>query len=297
MQVQDGIARSHNWISLALLPPYVVRHLVILALVLAAYLLSFPATAVTAAIAVAIAFALTMIVQTAILNRRLSRTVGPGPKAYEVKTWMSVSLPILMVEGFYVLLTNTDILLLQYFRSPEDVGVYYAAAKTLTLVAFVHFAVAAAVAHRFSEYHVAADRARLKAILAESIRWTFWASLAASAIVLTAGKLLLSLFGPRFAEGYHLMFILALGVMARAAIGPSERLLSMLGEQRICAAVYATTFCLNAGLCIAMIPRFGVTGAAASTATALVFESVLLYVVTRRRLGLHAFIWSRPAPG
>jgi O-antigen/teichoic acid export membrane protein len=39
MQVQDGIARSYNWINLALLPPYVIRHVVILALVLAAYLL------------------------------------------------------------------------------------------------------------------------------------------------------------------------------------------------------------------------------------------------------------------
>ena len=60
-----------------------------------------------------------------------------------------------MVEGFYLMLTNTDILLLQHFRTPEDVAVYYAAAKTLTLIAFVHFAVSAAVAHRFSEYHVA----------------------------------------------------------------------------------------------------------------------------------------------
>jgi hypothetical protein len=59
-------------------------------------------------------------------------------------------------------LTNTDILMLQHFRSPEDVAVYYAAAKTFMLIAFVHFAVSAAVAHRFSEYHVAGDRERLK---------------------------------------------------------------------------------------------------------------------------------------
>jgi O-antigen/teichoic acid export membrane protein len=208
-----------------------------------------------------------------------------------------VSLPILMVEGFYMLLTNTDIILLQYFRSPEDVAVYYAAVKTLILVAFVHFAVSAAVAHRFSEYHVAADRTRLKAILADSIRWTFWASLAAAVVVLAAGKMLLSLFGANFTEGYHLMFILAVGVMARASVGPVERLLSMLGEQRICAAIYATAFFLNVGLCIAMIPRLGTTGAAASTAIALVFETALLYIVTRRRLGLHAFVLGRPAAG
>ena len=40
----------------------------------------------------------------------------------------------------------------------------------LTLIAFVHFAVSAAVAHRFSEYHVASDHTRLRTILADSIR-------------------------------------------------------------------------------------------------------------------------------
>ena len=67
-----------------------------------------------------------------------------------------------MVEGFYLLLTNVDIVMLQHFRSPDDVAVYYAAAKTLALIAFVHFAVSAAVGHRFSEYHVASDHDRLK---------------------------------------------------------------------------------------------------------------------------------------
>jgi O-antigen/teichoic acid export membrane protein len=143
MQMQDGIARSYNWIHVALLPPYVIRHLLMLVLVSAAYLLSFPTNAETAVTAVAIALVLTVIGQTIVLNRKLARAVPPGPNAYDTRTWLSVSLPILMVEGFYLLLTNTDVVILQYFRSPDDVAVYYAAAKTLALIAFVHFAVSA----------------------------------------------------------------------------------------------------------------------------------------------------------
>ena len=293
MQMQDGIARSYNWIHLALLPPYVVRHLIMLTIVSAAYLLNFPTTAETAVTAVAVALVLTVIGQTFVLNRKLARAVAPGPKAYEVKTWLSVSLPILMVEGFYLLLTNVDIVMLQHFRSPDDVAVYYAAAKTLALIAFVHFAVSAAVAHRFSEYHVASDRDRLNGILADSIRWTFWASLAASVVILAMGQPLLSLFGAQFVDGYHLMLILVAGLMARASVGPVERLLNMLGEQRACAAVYATAFALNLVLCVVLIPRIGVDGAAIATSTALIVESVLLFVVTRRRLGFHVFIWGR----
>jgi O-antigen/teichoic acid export membrane protein len=198
-----------------------------------------------------------------------------------------------MVEGFYLLLANTDILVLQQFRSPEDVAHYYAAAKTLTLIAFVHFAVSAAVAHRFSEYHVTEDHERLKQILSDSVRWTFWASLAATVVILAAGRPLLSLFGASFVEGYYLMFILAAGLMARAALGPVERLLNMLGEQSACASVYAAAFVLNLVLCIVLIPRLGMAGAAVSTATALIVESVLLFWVTKRRLGFHAFIWGR----
>ena len=293
MQMQDGIARAYNWIHLALLPPYVVRHLVMLTIVSAAYLLNFPTTAETAVTAVAVALVLTVTGQTIVLNRKLAGAVEPGPKAYETRTWLSISLPIFIVEGFYLLLTNADIVMLQQFRSPDDVAVYYAAAKTLALIAFVHFAVAAAVGHRFSEYHVSGDRERLKAILADSIRWTFWASLAATLVLLAMGGPLLSLFGAHFIGGYHLMLILTAGLMARSAIGPVERLLNMLGEQRACAAVYATAFALNVVLCIVLIPRLGVDGAAIATSTALIAESAMLFAVTRRRLGLHVFIWGR----
>lgn len=291
MQVQDGIARSYNWIYVALLPTYILRHLAVLLTIAAAYLLNFPANAQTAIVAVAVALIATAIGQTIVLNHRLSRAVTPGPAAYEVKTWYATSLPILLVEGFYLLLTNTDILVMQMFRAPDDVALYYAAAKTLALISFVHFAVSAAVAHRFSEYHVTKERARLKTILRDSIRWTFWCSLATCVVVLAAGKPLLWLFGPSFVDGYHLMFILAIGLMARASVGPIERLLNMLGEQHACATVYAIAFALNLMLCIILIPRIGVEGAAISTATALVVESILLFCVTKRRLGLHVFIW------
>src|SRR5262249_28290062 len=42
MQMQDGIARSYNWINIALLPPYVLRHLLMLAVMAVAYFCHFP---------------------------------------------------------------------------------------------------------------------------------------------------------------------------------------------------------------------------------------------------------------
>jgi O-antigen/teichoic acid export membrane protein len=294
MQIQDGIARSYNWVQLALLPMYVVRHIALLAMLAAAYVLNFPTDAVTVVAALAASLALTAIGQTLVLNRRISREVARGPRVAEIRTWFAISLPMLLVGGFYLLLTHTDILVLQQFRSPDDVATYYAASKTIALVSFVYFAVSAAVAHRFTEYHVSGDRERLATFLADSIRWTFWPSVAATVAILLMGKPLLALFGPVFVEGFQAMIILAAGLLARAAVGPVERLLTMLGEQRICAAIYALAFAINLALCIILIPRLGIEGAAISTTTALVVESVMLFVVTKNRLALHAFIWARP---
>ena len=156
-----------------------------------------------------------------------------------------MSLPIVMVIGFYVLLTYVDIIILQQFRPPEDVALYHAATKTLTLVTFVYFSVSAATAHRFAEYQTAGEHARLQAFVAKAVNWTFWPSLAVAGFVLAFGQLLLMLFGSDFVAAYPLMFILAVGLLARASIGPCERLLIMVGQQRACAAAYGAAFVTN----------------------------------------------------
>lgn len=293
----DGIARSYNWVNLALAPPYILRPIILLLAMAAGHLVGFAADATTAMVAAVFSTWATAILQLVLVRRRLHATVAPGPKVYALRTWFATALPIFMVGSFFLFLTYADVLMLQAFRTPEEVAVYYAAAKTLALVSFVNFSVAAAAAHKFSEYHVAGDRARLSAFLADSIRWTFWPSLVATGLILAVGRVFLWLFGPGFVDGYPLMFILAIGLLSRAAVGPVERLLNMLGEQRACALVYAAAFTINIVLCLLLIPRFGATGAAIATACAVISESAMLFLVTRHRLGLHVFIWGGPRAG
>jgi O-antigen/teichoic acid export membrane protein len=290
---QDGIARSHDWVGLSLMPTYVVRQILLTALMAGAYLAGLPMNAETAMIMAAVSIWLPTIGQLLVLNRRLGVLIAPGPKAHAIRYWLVTSAPILLAEGFYLLLTYADILVLQQFRPPDEVAVYYAAAKTLALVSFIYYAISATTAHRFSVYHVAGDRAGLAAFIALSIKWTFWPSVAATALLLAVGQPLLRLFGAQFVSGYHLMFILAAGLLARAAIGPIERLLNMLGEQRVCALIYGAAFAINFGACLALIPWFGAAGAAIATTTALIVESIMLFRVTKSRLGFHVFIWGR----
>lgn len=294
--VQDGIARSHNWIDVALAPAYLVRPLLILALLGVLSYQHYAPTAVTAMAATIAATWLTAVAQLVMLERRLAAKVPRGPRKYATGTWMKVSLPIFMVEGFYLLLAYTDVLVLSAFRPPHEVGVYYASVKVMSLVAFVSFSVSAAVAHRFTEYAVAGDRARLEQMVRDAARWTFWPSLAGCVILLAVGWPILWLFGEAFTAGYPLLYVIAVGLLARAIVGPLERLLNMLGQQNVCAAIYGSAFLLNLGLAVLLVPRYGMIGAAIATSLTLVIESALLFWITRKRLNLGALPWGR-GPG
>src|SRR5262249_41706695 len=262
-------------------------------LMAAAYFTEHAVDAVTAMVLACIALWLPPIGQLLVLKRRLMARIEAGPRTFDFRLWLGTALPILMAESFYLLLAHTDVLMLQQFRPPDDVAIYYAAVKTLAFVSFIGFSIAATTAHRCSAYHAAGDREGLNAFLSPVIRWTFWPSLVVTLTLVALGRPLLSLFGPNFDEGHHLMFILAVGLVSRAAIGPMERFLNILGHQRACALIYVSAFGINVGLCFLLIPRLGATGAALAIATALIFETISLALVARRRLGFNVLAGGR----
>ena len=290
---QDGIARTHDWMRLGLMPQFIVRQGLIIALTAGVFAAGLDLGATAAMAATAGAVWIAMLGQMFVLNRRLGQHIAPGRRAYDFRGWLAVSLPILLVESFYLLLSYTDVLVLQQFRPSEEVGVYFAVVKTLALVSFIHHAMSATTAHRFAEYNALGDKARLSAYVAHAINWTFWPSLAATIALLALGKPLLWLFGPQFVAGYDIMFVAAIGLVVRSAIGPVERLLNMLGHQHICAAAYAAAFGMNVVLCLLLVPRFGGHGAAAATSISLSFETVLLFWIVRSRLGLHVLAFGK----
>jgi O-antigen/teichoic acid export membrane protein len=215
----------------------------------------------------------------------LARIVSPITPAFRLREWIAVSLPIFLVEGFFFLLTNMDVLMVGFFMQPHDVAVYFATVKTLALVHFVYFAVKAGVAQRYATI-THTHRTMLAEFARETVSWTFWPSLAMALAVLALGKPMLMLFGPGFDAGYPLLFLLVFGVVARAAVGPAESVLTMSGNQNICAAVYALTLVFNVTLSVLLIPALGLWGAAIATAAAMVFEASALSFTVWRKLGI-----------
>ena len=290
--VQEGIARSRDWGDLAIMPTYIWRPLLILLAVLAASLVDLPHTATIACFAAIFATWGAALYQKISMDRRLRHLVGPGPRQWLPGDWIRLSLPIFLVEGFFTLLTSADVLMVSYFEPPGEVAVYFAAAKTLALVHFVYFAVKAASAHRYSRLHHSGDHKGLADYVRQSVAWTFWPSLLFAGVLFVFGDYVLRLFGSDFTGGHDILALLMIGVLARAAVGPVDALLTMAGEQKRCAVAYAAAFVVNVTLNVTLIPYYGLIGAALATSISMCFEASSLYWVARTRLGIRSFIWT-----
>ncbi|MDE1156918.1 MAG: lipopolysaccharide biosynthesis protein [Neorhizobium sp.] len=292
--VLDGTARSNNWTVMALSPTYLIRPTLILLFMIAAILIGAEHTAVTAMQAALAATYVTTLTQLFRVIRRLSRHYGTGARRFEIGGWFRFSLVWFLIDGIGFILTNADVIFVGLYLPPDEVAVYYAAAKTIVLVQFVYFSIKAVAGPRFAQLIAENDMAALAGFAGQAARWTFWPSLLVGLAALGAGELLLSLFGPGFTQGYVLMAILFAGIITKATIGPGEVLLSMAGRQNLCVLLYAVVLAANIGLNVILIPRMGIAGAATATACATIIETLLLHLAIRRTLGIVLFAFVRP---
>mgnify|MGYP001765548065 CR=1 FL=1 len=292
-ELQDGMGRAWSWPDLAFMPTFIWRPLVILALMGVAFFAGLPMTAVNACLAAITATWATTLVQMVVIGRRIDRVVERAPRRHHFREWARLAAPILLVDTFFVLLNGVDVLVVGHFARPEETAVYFATVKTLSLVHFVYYASKTAAAARFAALWHAEDRDGLAKFVDLVVKWTFWASFAMSMVMLAFGKPLLWLFGHEFTSGYGILFVLVVGVLARASVGPGEALLTMAGQQDASALVYGLTFLTSLLFNSLLVPIWGIWGAAAGTTLAMILESVVVHLVVRRRLGLTVFALKR----
>ncbi len=288
--VHDGIGRGQGWMVEGLLAPYILRPLILLAVIAVAYAAGWPATGATAAIAAIVATWASTGIQFIMVQARIDAVVPKGPLAVDFAKWRAVSVPLVAIGACEMLLQYADVLIISRYVQPDQVGIYFAAAKTMALMLFVHYAVGSAVANRFAALSASGDRKALAQAVKDAVTWTFWPSLLAAVAILALGKPMLWLFGPSFTDGYAVMFVLVLGYLARAATGPSDFLLNMAGEQTRSAAVLVIAAIVNVALNLALVPDYGLFGAASATAASLTLAAVMHAYIVWRRLGFRMWI-------
>ena len=113
---------------------------------LGAHLWGLPVKARVAIAAAIVASVGATIVQTLLLRRRLRRELPPGPPRYAFALWLKPALPFWLMVACDLTLEIADVLMISSYLGPAEVGMYFAAAKTMSLVLTIHYAVASAMA-------------------------------------------------------------------------------------------------------------------------------------------------------
>jgi len=223
------------------------------------------------------------------LLRNLPPEVRGAAPVYESRAWAGSALPFLFIGGLNVVNGQTDIIMLGFFGTSADVGVYRVVCIGAGLVIFAMSAANVVLGPSIARLHAEGNRTRLQRVLTRSARMiVLYALPVALTLILFGGWLLAGIFGPDYAAGASALAILAAGQLLNAATGSVGVLLNMTGHERDAAKGAAAAAFLNVVLNAVLIPLWGIEGAALASAASLITWNILLAVLVRRRLGLHS---------
>ncbi|WP_350332981.1 lipopolysaccharide biosynthesis protein [Coralliovum pocilloporae] len=281
--IQECLAVSRSHALRGLLPGYVLRPLLTGVIVVALVLgLELPGQAGLAVAALVLAATITLAFQTPLIYRALRGEIGPGARSYHLREWVTASFPLLLVQSFYVLSINLDILVISFYQSPAEVGLYFAVAKTVGLVAFMHQAVSLAAVRGLSEAYASEDKSGFHQLVIRARKRAFWPTALGSVFLVLIAPYFFEIFGPSFVAGAALVPVLIAGLLVQAASGPLQDILLVHGQQKSLAYIAAFSLVLNLLLNLALIPPYGLAGAAAASSIALVIRVLAMWIANKR---------------
>ena len=281
--------RGSHRVLLGQLPEYLLRPAALLLAVLA--FLWMDAGGLRADIAVALhtlAAALALLISIPLLWRaRPIRPTADAPTHEPQPQWLRSMLPLTLLSAMQVILQYTDLVMIGLFLPSETVGLYRVAAQASLCVGFGLLAVNLVVSPQFARYHAMGDRAGLQHITTQSARLVLMLTVPVTVLFLLVAEPIVTLvFGDAYGGGGTALAVLAMGQLANAAFGSVVFLLNMTGHEGDTLKGLFIAVIANALLNLALIPSFGINGAAAATAVTLVLWNVLLWRAVRMRLGI-----------
>ncbi|MBB4267384.1 oligosaccharide flippase family protein [Roseospira visakhapatnamensis] len=209
--------------------------------------------------------------------------------------WMRRAVTMMVTPVFFLVLSETDILMLGAFATPAAVGIYHVARRISGFMTFFYTAVVAVGLHRFVGAHMEQDVARLRTLVRGMGLLGLIPAVGLWLVFLLFGPWLLGIFGPEMAAGYTVLMIIATTFLLEMAMGPATELLMMTGHERPVSRINMVFAVVNVGLNAALVPPFGMEGAAVASALAILPWKVTLMVVAWRTLGVATVAFPLPA--
>ena len=180
------------------------------------------------------------------------------------------SLPLFMSVFLNIFLNRTDVLMLGYFGSTADVGIYSLAAKLSQVVFIISASVYGIFAPVVSELFAKDDRSRLRKIFVQSTRYSAIVTVPIFGALILSQKAILSVFGEEFTNGAEVLLILGLAFLINSILGFAGQMISMSGRSKLVLMNSVGGASLNILLNWFFIPKWGMAGAAWATMIATI---------------------------
>ncbi|MBN1855443.1 MAG: flippase [Dehalococcoidia bacterium] len=197
--------------------------------------------------------------------------------------------------GLFVTLTNgvglvqsyTDSLMLGYFLAAREVGLYAVAILALQVVLLPGSAVQLATTPRIAGLWAERDRAAIKSLLETTMRVTGLVVLPVAFTAVVGREFIITLFmGAEFIHAARPLVLLMPGAVAITLWASVGAALSSTGHVKLAFGLSAASAAANVLLNAALIPSYGLAGAAMATSTSLLVGSVAACFLAQRVIGV-----------
>ena len=291
LQLMCGLANSFSRFTLGFLPTNLARPPLFLVLVGAAWLAGRELDPGAVMGLQFVAVFTVMLVTQWLIRSFLRSKLGEGSAAQQGAAWLRASMPMLATVLFSAYFAEIMIILIGLLLAPDEVARFHVGFRLALLINFGLFAIDTATAPDLARLYAAGDRRSVEALLTRATRLRVAGALLAIVAYAVAGRWALGWFGPEFVAGYPLLLILAVGQLVQAAVGPAARLLNISGHQDLTLMVSAGALLLAVGLVAALVPWYGVIGAAIAATLDMAAWALAMRVLLRRHTGLQVRVF------
>lgn len=192
-------------------------------------------------------------------------------KSYGIKPIINISFPMLLSSSFALMMGWSDILILSYYKSTADIGIYNVSLKLAALSGITLIAINAIATPKFAEFYAKNDINGLKKTVQRSTKMIFTVTTPVLLVLIIFSKSILGFFGSEFIIGYLALIYLCLSRFINAISGSVGYIMQMTDQQRTYQNIIIIAFLINLALNFLLIPEYGVNGAAIASSIAMVF--------------------------
>ncbi|HUA13881.1 MAG TPA: flippase [Verrucomicrobiae bacterium] len=216
---------------------------------------------------------------------RLSAMPGSYP---EREVW-SFSAAVLGIGFLEFIMSQVDKVALGYYWSPRDVGIYSVAAALVVYVPVVLSSVNQIFAPTIAHLYTKGDRVLLSRLFQSLTKWVIGLTLPLAVAIIVFARPLMRIFGHDFESGWPILIIGTCGQLVNCGVGSVGYLLLMSGNERRLVKVQATMAALMVVLTAALVPVWGIVGAAIAAAVTNVGTNVWNLLLVRKVLRLSPY--------